>query len=321
MAPTSKKTKQQKRVPTDAAAIRESQQNATRPESRQEEEEQQASKIADELANEVDSSDEEFVADDGNDFDASKETIALEPSDELKQKVSKAVNDNKKKLTKKNGGKSAPTTEQDESAVVYIGRIPHGFYEDQMRGYFSQFGDINHLRLSRNRKTGKSKNYAFIEFKHKGVAEVVVETMNNYLMMGRILKVRLVPKDSVHPEMWKGADRKFQVIPHGLILAKKHNQDKTEEQLDKTRQRLLAKEQKFREKLKEAGIDYEFSGYEGRKLAEEPKQQQESPKKPVAKKRKQPTAKNAPSEDKPKKIAVSVPAKKPRTRITKKAKA
>ena len=26
--------------------------------------------------------------------------------------------------------------------MVYLGHIPHGFYEEQMKGYFSQFGDV-----------------------------------------------------------------------------------------------------------------------------------------------------------------------------------
>ena len=29
------------------------------------------------------------------------------------------------------------------SSVVYVGHIPHGFYEEQMRGFFSQFGDVS----------------------------------------------------------------------------------------------------------------------------------------------------------------------------------
>lgn len=40
----------------------------------------------------------------------------------------------------------------EESAVVYLGRIPHGFYEAEMHGYFSQFGVIKNLRLARNKK-------------------------------------------------------------------------------------------------------------------------------------------------------------------------
>jgi len=47
--------------------------------------------------------------------------------------------------------------------------LPHGFYEDQMRAYFGQFGEVTRLRLSRNKKTGKSKHYAYVEFKHPEV--------------------------------------------------------------------------------------------------------------------------------------------------------
>ena len=53
---------------------------------------------------------------------------------------------------------------ENTPAVLYIGRIPHGFHEAQMRAYFSQFGAITQLRLARNKKTGKSQHYAFIEF-------------------------------------------------------------------------------------------------------------------------------------------------------------
>merc|ERR1711862_423122 len=36
--------------------------------------------------------------------------------------------------------------------VVFVGRIPFGFFEEQLLEYFSQFGDITRLRLSRNKK-------------------------------------------------------------------------------------------------------------------------------------------------------------------------
>ena len=40
----------------------------------------------------------------------------------------------------------------EERGIIYLGRIPHGFYEDQLRAYFSQFGTITRLRVSRNKK-------------------------------------------------------------------------------------------------------------------------------------------------------------------------
>ena len=36
--------------------------------------------------------------------------------------------------------------------MIYIGHIPHGFYEEQMRGFFSQFGIVTRVRLSRSKK-------------------------------------------------------------------------------------------------------------------------------------------------------------------------
>lgn len=74
--------------------------------------------------------------------------------------------------------------------VIYLGRIPHGFYEEQMKAYFGQFGTVSRLRLSRNKKTGASKHYAFIEFAEEEVAKIVAETMDNYLLYGHILKCK-----------------------------------------------------------------------------------------------------------------------------------
>ena len=36
--------------------------------------------------------------------------------------------------------------------VIYLGHIPHGFYENQIRDFFSQFGTVNKVRLSRCKK-------------------------------------------------------------------------------------------------------------------------------------------------------------------------
>eukprot|EP00516_Mucochytrium_quahogii_P007505 CAMPEP_0203746584 /NCGR_PEP_ID=MMETSP0098-20131031/1984_1 /ASSEMBLY_ACC=CAM_ASM_000208 /TAXON_ID=96639 /ORGANISM=" , Strain NY0313808BC1" /LENGTH=178 /DNA_ID=CAMNT_0050634737 /DNA_START=33 /DNA_END=566 /DNA_ORIENTATION=- len=50
----------------------------------------------------------------------------------------------------KKGSKMPVLTSKD--GVVYLGHIPHGFYEEQMKGFFSQFGNVKQLRLSRSKK-------------------------------------------------------------------------------------------------------------------------------------------------------------------------
>jgi len=146
--------------------------------------------------------------------------------------------------------------------VIYLGRIPHGFYEEQMQAYFSQFGDVTRLRMSRNRKTGKSKHFAFVEFNSADVAEIVAETMNNYLLYGHLLKCEVVPEEKLHPKLWNGANRKFKAIPWAKVAREQQNKPKTHDQREKLVKKLLTKDQKKREKLAEMGIEYDFSGYE-----------------------------------------------------------
>lgn len=36
--------------------------------------------------------------------------------------------------------------------IVYIGHIPHGFYEEQMKNYFKQFGKVTRVRVARSKR-------------------------------------------------------------------------------------------------------------------------------------------------------------------------
>lgn len=137
-------------------------------------------------------------------------------------------------------------------------RIPHGFYEHQMRAYFSQFGEITRLRLSRNRITGRSKHYAFVEFSSTSVAKIVAATMDNYLMYGHILKCKYVPSEQLHPEIWRGANRRFKKTPWNRIERKRLEKGKTREQWAERIQKEQQKRQAKAKKLKALGYDMEL---------------------------------------------------------------
>ncbi|ODM22328.1 hypothetical protein SI65_03174 [Aspergillus cristatus] len=163
----------------------------------------------------------------------------------------------KRKILKKQK-KAAEEGENQTPGTVYIGRIPHGFYEYQMRAYFSQFGEITRLRLSRNRITGRSKHYAFVEFASSAVARIAAETMDNYLMFGHILKCKYIPSEQLHPDIWKGANRRFKKTPWNKIEKKRLDKGKTREQwtdrIEKEQKKRLAKA----EKLKAVGYEFEL---------------------------------------------------------------
>lgn len=183
---------------------------------------------------------------DGEDENEDKD---LDTSSTLKlsKKKSKEV---QKKLSQaqKSGSKEGPGT-------VYVGRIPHGFYEKEMREYFSQFGDITKLRLSRNKLTGASKHFAFIEFSSTEVAKIVAETMDNYLLFGHILKCKYAQPESLHPDTWKGADKKFRKIPHDKLERERLAAPKTEQQWEKKAEREQKKRNKKARQLEALGLE------------------------------------------------------------------
>ncbi|KDQ24618.1 hypothetical protein PLEOSDRAFT_1013631, partial [Pleurotus ostreatus PC15] len=156
----------------------------------------------------------------------------------------------KRKLDK---AKKQPTQDR---GVIYLGRLPHGFFEAQLKAYFSQFGDVTRLRVSRNKRTGHSKHRAFLEFDSSSVAQIVAETMDNYLLMGHLLICKVIPKDEVHPELWIGANRKWRKAPTARIARQVHNKPRTEEEIERATKRLLKRQDQKKRKLAEAGINY-----------------------------------------------------------------
>ncbi|GAB2261736.1 hypothetical protein Droror1_Dr00002733 [Drosera rotundifolia] len=145
----------------------------------------------------------------------------------------------------------------NRSTVLYIGRIPHGFYEDEMRGFFKQFGTIKRLRIARNRKTGRSKHYGFIEFEYPEVAKIVAESMHNYLLFEHMLQVQLVPPERVHPKLWRGANVKFNPVDFVGIERARQNKERTLEEHKKLVDRILHRGKKRQKKIEAAGIEYE----------------------------------------------------------------
>ncbi|KAI0552751.1 RNA-binding domain-containing protein [Xylaria curta] len=150
----------------------------------------------------------------------------------------------------------ASGSDDSEPGVVYVGRIPRGFYEHQMREYFTQFGQVNRIRMSRNKATGQSKHFAFIEFAELGVAEIVAKTMDNYLLAGHILKVKMVPKSQIHDKLWVGANKRFKKIPWNKMAGNKLKKPLSESTWT---EKITKEENKRNERAKKLlEIGYEF---------------------------------------------------------------
>jgi len=156
---------------------------------------------------------------------------------------------------------SAPSySEAKDRGLVYISHVPHGFYEKQMREFFSQFGTVTNLRLGRSKKTGRSRGFAFVEFKYLEVAKIAADTMNNYLMFDKIVKCEVVPAERRSSAVFRGKIKEYK--PPGkaaMLKAKKiHNAAKTDTQNHQRQVRQMKKLENIKEKLEKAGVNYNF---------------------------------------------------------------
>ncbi|PRT53439.1 hypothetical protein B9G98_01059 [Wickerhamiella sorbophila] len=169
---------------------------------------------------------------------------------------------NKKQIAKlakealKDRNLSNDKSRAENSGIVYVGRLPHGFYEKQMREYFGQFGAISKLRMSRNKRTGASKHYAFMEFEHPEIANIVCETMDNYLLFGHLLKVKRVAPENVHKSLFTGANKNFQIIPWGKVGKRRYERKQPREMWEDRQADFDSRRKAKNKRLKSLGINY-----------------------------------------------------------------
>lgn len=228
---------------------------------------------------------------DGPEWDSSDEDIP-EPETTKKPvtKKNKAVESKKEKKAVKE-----TSNKEDASRVIYIGHLPSEFQETQILSFFSQFGKVTNIKLSRSERTGNPRGYAFVEFQDEEVTAIVADTMSGYILKGeRRLVCHMVPKDKIHPELFfgakenlgrsqKGYTASFHLKKYHDKIRKEVNSTKSEEALSKITKRLLKREQKRRIQLKSLGIEYDFPGY-----AASINEKKSPPPKAEAKKRKLP---------------------------------
>lgn len=105
--------------------------------------------------------------------------------------------------------KDSDDEDEEDRGVIYLGHIPKGFEESQMRKFFDQFGTVTRLRLSRSKRNAAPKGYGFIEFEEESVAKIVAQTMDKYLLFEKQLVCHLIPKEKVQPGLFKGWKHKM----------------------------------------------------------------------------------------------------------------
>ncbi|GAB6887000.1 RNA-binding protein [Desulfothermus okinawensis JCM 13304] len=71
---------------------------------------------------------------------------------------------------------------------LYVGNIPYNAREEQVMELFSEYGEVQSFNLIRDRETGRSRGFGFVEMDNEG-ANRAIEGLNGKELDGRRLRV------------------------------------------------------------------------------------------------------------------------------------
>ena len=72
---------------------------------------------------------------------------------------------------------------------IYVGNLPYEVTEEDLRQAFQSFGQVDAVNIIKDRYTGRSKGFGFVEMPSEAEARAAIEALNGQELKGRALKV------------------------------------------------------------------------------------------------------------------------------------
>jgi RNA recognition motif-containing protein len=72
---------------------------------------------------------------------------------------------------------------------IYVGSLTYDVTEDEIRDVFSPYGEISSISIIKDKFSGKSKGFGFVEMPKQEEAEEAIKCLDESEMKGRNIKV------------------------------------------------------------------------------------------------------------------------------------
>jgi RNA recognition motif-containing protein len=72
---------------------------------------------------------------------------------------------------------------------IYVGSLSYDVTEDEIRDVFSPYGEISSISIIKDKFSGKSKGFGFVEMPKQEEAEEAIKCLDESEMKGRNIKV------------------------------------------------------------------------------------------------------------------------------------
>ncbi|MGR3301981.1 MAG: RNA recognition motif domain-containing protein [Candidatus Scalindua sp.] len=83
---------------------------------------------------------------------------------------------------------------------IYVGNLSYEVTEDEVRDIFSPHGEISSLSIIKDKYSGQSKGFAFIEMPTQAEAEEAIKALNESELKGRNIKVNQAKPKEERPQ-------------------------------------------------------------------------------------------------------------------------
>jgi len=72
---------------------------------------------------------------------------------------------------------------------VYVGQLPYNVNEEELMEIFTEFGEVASINLIKDRFSGQSKGFGFIDMPNNSEADKAIKALNKSMLKGREIKV------------------------------------------------------------------------------------------------------------------------------------
>ena len=72
---------------------------------------------------------------------------------------------------------------------IYVGNLSYRATEDEVREAFARYGQVESVQIIKDRETGRSRGFAFVEMPDAEQAKAAIEQLDSADIAGRQVKV------------------------------------------------------------------------------------------------------------------------------------
>jgi len=100
---------------------------------------------------------------------------------------------------------------------LYVGNLSYNTTDEDLRTLFTQAGTVKSVEVIKDRDTGRSKGFAFVEMDNQAEVESAIKAFNGYSLDNRQLKVSIARPREERPQggWYSDSPRKSYNTPRG----------------------------------------------------------------------------------------------------------